>query len=33
MSMENGVMKMREVEGGIPIPAGATVELKPAACT
>lgn len=28
-SMDNGVMKMREVEGGIIVPAGATVELKP----
>lgn len=25
---ENGVMKMREVKGGIPLPAGETVELK-----
>lgn len=29
MLMEGEVMKMREVEGGIAIPAGATVELKP----
>lgn len=28
-TMENGVMKMREVEGGIPLPAGQTQELKP----
>ena len=27
--MENNVMKMREVEGGIEIPAGATVTLEP----
>ena len=26
---ENGVMKMREMENGIPIPAGETVVLKP----
>lgn len=26
---DNGVMRMREVKGGIPIPAGETVELKP----
>ncbi|MBE9603877.1 copper chaperone PCu(A)C [Acetobacteraceae bacterium H6797] len=26
---ENGVMKMREVEGGIPLPPGEMVELKP----
>lgn len=26
---ENGVMKMREMENGIPIPAGKTVVLKP----
>ena len=25
---ENGVMKMREVKGGIPLPAGKTTELK-----
>ena len=25
---ENGVMKMREVQGGIPLPAGQTPELK-----
>ena len=29
MKIENDVMKMREVEGGIAIPAGQTVELKP----
>lgn len=29
MSMEGGVMKMRPVEGGIPIEPGAAVELKP----
>lgn len=29
MKMENDVMKMTEVDGGIPIPAGGTVELKP----
>jgi hypothetical protein len=29
MLMEGEVMKMREVNGGIAIPAGATVELKP----
>lgn len=29
MSNEGGIMKMREVAGGIPIPAGGTVELKP----
>lgn len=26
---ENGVMRMREVKGGIPLPAGKVVELKP----
>lgn len=26
---DNGVMRMREVKGGIPLPAGETVELKP----
>jgi copper(I)-binding protein len=26
---ENGVMQMREVEGGLPLPAGKEVELKP----
>ncbi len=26
---DDGVMRMREVEGGIPIPAGETVELRP----
>jgi hypothetical protein len=29
MSMDNGVMKMRPVEGGLEIKPGATVELKP----
>jgi copper(I)-binding protein len=29
MSMDNGVMKMRELKGGLEIPPGATVELKP----
>jgi len=29
MSMDNGVMKMRELENGLEIPAGETVELKP----
>jgi copper(I)-binding protein len=29
MSMDNGVMKMSELAGGLVIPAGATVELKP----
>lgn len=29
MKIENDVMKMREVEGGVAIPAGQTVELKP----
>ncbi len=29
MAMENDVMKMRPVKDGIPVPAGATVELKP----
>lgn len=29
MTIENDVMKMREVSNGIAIPAGATVELKP----
>ncbi len=28
MTMENDVMKMRKVEGGIAVPAGETVELK-----
>lgn len=28
-SMVDGVMKMRQVEGGLDIPAGETVELKP----
>ncbi len=30
MSMEGGVMKMRPVEGGLEIPPGGTVALKPA---
>ena len=29
MSMEGGVMKMRELKNGLEIPPGATVELKP----
>jgi len=29
MAIENDVMKMRELPGGIAVPAGATVELKP----
>ena len=29
MSMDGGVMKMRELANGLEIPAGATVELKP----
>jgi len=29
MSMENGTMKMREVAGGLAIPAGGSVVLKP----
>ena len=29
MSMDDGVMKMRQLKGGITIPAGASVELKP----
>lgn len=29
MSMENGVMKMRQVDGGLEIKAGETVTLKP----
>jgi periplasmic copper chaperone A len=29
MKVENGVMKMREVTGGLPIPAGGSVVLKP----
>ncbi len=29
MSMDNGVMKMRQLEKGLVIPAGGTVELKP----
>lgn len=31
MSMEGGVMKMREVKDGVEIPPGATVELRPGA--
>ena len=31
MEIVNDVMTMRPVEGGLEIPAGATVELKPAA--
>jgi periplasmic copper chaperone A len=30
MKIENDVMKMVEMNDGIPVPAGATVELKPA---
>ena len=29
MSVENDIMRMREIEGGLAIPAGASVELKP----
>jgi copper(I)-binding protein len=29
MSMEGGVMKMRELSSGLEIPPGATIELKP----
>ena len=29
MSVEDGVMRMHEVEGGIPVPAGTTVTLSP----
>lgn len=29
MTMDGDVMKMRQLEGGLDIPAGATVELKP----
>ncbi len=29
MAMEGSVMKMRELAGGLPLPAGQTVELKP----
>lgn len=29
MAVIDGVMKMRQMESGIPVPAGATVELKP----
>ena len=27
--MDDGVMRMREIEGGIPLPAGETVDLQP----
>lgn len=29
MMMDNGVMRMRQLRDGIPVPAGQTVELKP----
>ncbi len=29
MKMDNGIMKMRAVEGGLALPAGKAVELKP----
>lgn len=29
MAMDNGIMKMSQVDGGLEIPAGETVELKP----
>ena len=29
MAMEDGIMKMRELAGGLPIPAGEAVTLKP----
>ena len=29
MAMDGQVMKMRELKGGLPLPAGKTVELKP----
>ena len=29
MSMDNGVMKMRQLTGGLDVPAGKTVDLKP----
>ncbi len=29
MKVENGVMKMREIAGGLPVPAGGSVALKP----
>jgi hypothetical protein len=29
MKVENGVMQMREIAGGLPIPAGGSVALKP----
>ena len=29
MSMQNGVMEMKEVEGGLEIPAGGSVKLEP----
>jgi copper(I)-binding protein len=30
MSMDNGIMRMRAVDGGVALPAGQTVELAPA---
>ena len=33
MTMEEGVMKMDRVDGGITIPAGETITLAPVACT
>jgi copper(I)-binding protein len=33
MSVERGVMKMRELKGGLEIKPGATVELKPGSCS
>lgn len=29
MSMTDGVMRMRQLEGGVPLPAGETVKLEP----
>ena len=29
MAMDNNIMKMRELKGGLPLPAGQAVELKP----
>ena len=29
MAMDNNVMKMRELKGGLPLPAGKAIELKP----
>lgn len=29
MSMDGGVMRMRQIQGGIAIPAGGTLELRP----